>query len=144
MFYHFKIHKDPRGGFWAECVELEGCQTQGETMEELRANMPEALDVYLSEPRDSDVVFPLPKKMAARKNIEEAEATPRVAFAYLLRRERLKRHLTQKQVAEKMGYKSLYAYQKLQAAKSANPGLDTLRKIREVLPDFPFYRIFSR
>jgi antitoxin HicB len=143
MLYHFRVHKDSRGGYWAECVELDGCQTQGETMEELKGNMVEALDVYLAEPRDSNVVFPLPKKMAVRKNIVEVAALPRTAFAYLLRRERLKRHLTQKQVAQKMGYKSLFAYQKLEAPRSANPGLDTIEKIKEVLPEFPFNRIFG-
>jgi antitoxin HicB len=144
MLYHFKVHKDERGGYWAECVELDGCQTQGDTLDELKANMQEALDVYLSEPRESDVVFPLPKKVPARKNLVEVEATPRVAFAYLLRRERLKQRLTQKQVAARMGFKSLFAYQKLEAPKSANPGLDTLKKINEALPGFPFSRIFSR
>ncbi len=31
MKYHFKIHKEGKG-FWAECLELEGCITQGKTL----------------------------------------------------------------------------------------------------------------
>ena len=33
MEYHFKIHKE-KNGYWAECIELSGCNTQGDTLEE--------------------------------------------------------------------------------------------------------------
>jgi len=42
MYYHFKIHKEP-DGYWAECIELEGCVTQGDSLDELQKNMEEAL-----------------------------------------------------------------------------------------------------
>ena len=67
MFYHFKIHKDGRGGMWAECLELDGCRAQGDSTKELEKNMKEALDLFLSEPLDSDLVFPLPKKKQVKK-----------------------------------------------------------------------------
>lgn len=47
--YHFKIHKEDEG-YWAECIELNGCVTQGDTLEELHHNIREALQVYLQEP----------------------------------------------------------------------------------------------
>ena len=49
------IHKAEEGGFWAEVPALPGCVTQGETMEELRANLHEAVELWL-EAGDAEVV----------------------------------------------------------------------------------------
>ena len=59
MKYHFKIHKE-KDGFWAECLELPGCFTEGDTKEELFANMQDALNTYIEEPEDSKHLAPLP------------------------------------------------------------------------------------
>ena len=44
------VHKAEEGGFWAEVPSIPGCATQGETMEELRVNLREAIEGYLSVP----------------------------------------------------------------------------------------------
>jgi predicted RNase H-like HicB family nuclease len=41
------IHKADEGGFWAEVPALPGCATQGETIEELRTNLLEAIEAWL-------------------------------------------------------------------------------------------------
>ena len=41
------IHKAEEGGFWAEVPALPGCVTQGETREELEANLQEAIEGWL-------------------------------------------------------------------------------------------------
>jgi predicted RNase H-like HicB family nuclease len=41
------IHKAEEGGFWAEVPALPGCVTQGETMEELRTNLQDAMKLWL-------------------------------------------------------------------------------------------------
>lgn len=41
------IHDAEEGGFWAEVPALPGCVTQGETMEELEANLHEAIEAWL-------------------------------------------------------------------------------------------------
>ncbi len=41
------IHKAEEGGFWAEVPALPGCSTQGETEEEIRANLQEAIELWL-------------------------------------------------------------------------------------------------
>jgi predicted RNase H-like HicB family nuclease len=41
------IHKAEEGGFWAEVPALPGCITQGETMEELRTNLQDAIKLWL-------------------------------------------------------------------------------------------------
>ena len=36
------VHEAEEGGYWAEVPAIPGCVTQGETMEELMANVHEA------------------------------------------------------------------------------------------------------
>ena len=40
------IEKD-ECGYYAYCPELEGCQTQGDTLEEILGNIKEAAELYL-------------------------------------------------------------------------------------------------
>jgi len=42
------IHQAEEGGFWAEVPALPGCLTQGETLDELQANLREAIELWLS------------------------------------------------------------------------------------------------
>ncbi len=42
------IHEAEEGGYWAEVPSLPGCATQGETFEELLANIYEAVEGCLS------------------------------------------------------------------------------------------------
>ena len=41
------IHKAEEGGYWAEVPALPGCVSQGETMDDLRANIHEAIEGWL-------------------------------------------------------------------------------------------------
>ena len=38
------VHPAEEGGFWAEVPELPGCISQGETLDELQANVVEAIE----------------------------------------------------------------------------------------------------
>lgn len=42
------IHAAEEGGFWAEVPALPGCLTQAETMDELKANLRETIELWLS------------------------------------------------------------------------------------------------
>ncbi len=42
------IHQAEEGGYWAEVPAIPGCVTQGETFEELLANIYEAVEACLS------------------------------------------------------------------------------------------------
>ncbi len=46
------VHKAEEGGYWAEVPSIPGCATQGETIEELTANLREAIAGCLSVPVD--------------------------------------------------------------------------------------------
>jgi predicted RNase H-like HicB family nuclease len=47
---HYKINtiiEKDNFGYYAYCPELRGCQTQGDTLEEVLANIKEAIALYL-------------------------------------------------------------------------------------------------
>ena len=134
MRYHFKTHKNGRG-YWAECIELKGCKTQAESRAYLLENMTEVLNLYLEEPADSKTTFPLPKKRCFGRNIVTVPVDPKVALAFLLRRHRLTNGLTQMQVAERLGLRGLYSYQRLENSKTANPEFETIIRIKRAFPE---------
>jgi len=41
------VHEAEEGGYWAEVPAIQGCATQGETMEDLMANVREAIEACL-------------------------------------------------------------------------------------------------
>ena len=61
------IHEDESGGYWAEVPALPGCVTQGETLEELRANLLEAG----AEPADLDRIRTLFDDLERKRDIAE-------------------------------------------------------------------------
>ena len=56
--YAVVIHEDPEGGFWGEVPALPGCYSQGETINELKENIREAiagvLDVMREQGQEPD------------------------------------------------------------------------------------------
>lgn len=42
------VHEAEEGGYWAEVPAIPGCATQGETMDELIANLREAIEGALA------------------------------------------------------------------------------------------------
>ena len=143
MYYHFKITKEVRG-FSAICIELPGCITQASTRNELAVNMKDALDLYLDEPADSKMVFPLPKKRVGGKGVVEVMVGSKIAFAFALRRARLQKKLTQSEAAQLIGITgSLNNYQRLEDSRTANPVLETIVRIKRAFPDFPIEQVAS-
>jgi DNA-binding XRE family transcriptional regulator len=99
--------------------------------------------VYLSEPESSKIIFPLPqKKQSNSEDFVAVSVDPSVAFSFLLRRYRLQKKITLKEMAEKLKMKNLNTYVKLEKASSSNPELRTLAKIKSILSDFPINMIF--
>lgn len=48
MKIKFVVHDAEEGGFWAEVPSIPGCATQGDTMDELIANLREAIEGCLA------------------------------------------------------------------------------------------------
>jgi len=143
MFYQFKIHKENKG-YWAECVELDGCSTQADTMDKLVRNMENVLNLFLAEPEKSNHIFPLPKKTSkiTGKNIVQVQVHPSVAFSMLIRQTRIKAGLTLREMADILNYKNINSYVKLEKAETANPQLKTLANIKAHFSDFPVALLF--
>ena len=51
------VHTAKECGYWAEVPSIPGCAKQGETMEELRSNLREAIEGCLSFPVESPSVL---------------------------------------------------------------------------------------
>ena len=71
-----------------------------------------------------------------KDNVVKVKVDSQIAFAFYLRENRLKNNKTQKEMAEMLGFKHLYSYQRLESSKKANPELKTLEKLKEVFPEF--------
>jgi hypothetical protein len=66
------VHEAEEGGFWAEVPAIPGCASQGETMDELMANLHEAAQDRAASPsrkdsRDSGIRFELNDGRRARR-----------------------------------------------------------------------------
>ena len=135
MNYHFKIHKEGKG-FWAQCIEFEGCITQANNMKKLKINMQEALNLYIEEADDSEDLAALPdNSIKMRKNIVQVSVDPQVAFSFLVRFHRIKYGMTQREAAKKLGFPNIYSYQRLESRK-CNPRLETIALIKKLFPEF--------
>lgn len=135
MKYHFKVHKEGKV-FWAKCIELDGCYTQADSMNELNEMMQEALNLYISEPENSKDIAELPNdSIKTSKNVVAVPVDSEVAFAFLVRYHRIKNGMTQSEVAKKMGFENVNGYQRLER-KKCNPNLKTMSKIKAIFPEF--------
>ena len=65
MKFKVIIHEAEEGGYWAEVPAVPGCFSQGETLDEMLANIREAIECHLDAP--------LPKIMPERASVEEIE-----------------------------------------------------------------------
>jgi predicted RNase H-like HicB family nuclease len=54
------IEAAPEGGFWAICPEISGANGQGETIEETKTNLRQAIELIL-EDRKADILRGLPE-----------------------------------------------------------------------------------
>jgi predicted RNase H-like HicB family nuclease len=59
------VHPAAEGGYWAEVPALRGCYSQGETMEEMLANIREAIECWLDAPT--------PTELPGAAHVEEIE-----------------------------------------------------------------------
>jgi antitoxin HicB len=141
MKYHFKYFPDERGGFYAECIELEGCRTEADTLEELKKNIQDILNLYLDEKPKSKSLFPPPtKKEIKGRNIIAVNPDPDILLAQTLRMLRLQKKLTIEEVAKRMGYKNIWGYQKYESHK-ASPTFKTLVKLKKIYPKLDLNQI---
>ena len=64
------IEPAPEGGYWAICPEVPGANGQGETIEEAKKNLREAIELIL-EDRRQDILRGLPEDAIQEKIVIE-------------------------------------------------------------------------
>jgi predicted RNase H-like HicB family nuclease len=65
MKFKVIIHEAKEGGYWAEVPALPGCFSQGETLDEMRANIREAIECHLD--------VPIPPTISEGARVQEVE-----------------------------------------------------------------------
>ena len=141
MYYHFKIYEE-NSGFWAECIELNGCNSEGDTLAELKENLNEALYLYLDEPPGTNMTFPLPDdSVSETDDIISIPVDPKQALSILLRSYRISKRMTQASFQDKLGMKNRNSYVRLE--QNSNPSLETLNLLKTTFTDFPIDKVFS-
>lgn len=60
------IETDPSGGYWAICPEIPGANGQGETIEETKQSLRQAIELLI-EDRSADIMRGLPDNVIREK-----------------------------------------------------------------------------
>jgi len=55
MSYKISVIEKDEYGYYAYAPDLEGCQTQGETIDEVMANIKEAIELYLETLSEEEI-----------------------------------------------------------------------------------------
>ena len=50
--YTISVYEAEEGGYWAEVLDLPGCVAQAETLDALRAQLPDAIAAYIETKRE--------------------------------------------------------------------------------------------
>ncbi len=116
--------------YLVEFPGLQGCLTEGDTIEEAKYNAREALTGYLASLFERNLKIPEPSKIKG-KDIYYIEPEPEVSVPILLRKFRENRKLTQGDVAKVLGI-SYQSYQRLEKPGKSNPTLKTLERLARV------------
>lgn len=67
MEYNVVVHEAEEGGYWLEVPALEGCFTQGETIEEILENAKEAISLYLEGLAEIGAEIPKDENVMVRR-----------------------------------------------------------------------------
>ena len=58
-----KIDDESGHYFWGRILELDGCQSTGDTLEELYESLDEAMEGYIEVKLQNNMIIPLPKEV---------------------------------------------------------------------------------
>lgn len=132
MYYTAKVVKLNHKNYLVQFPDLDGCLTEGDTLQEALLNAKEALNGWLAASCDRDLKIPEPKFNKTGKNYYQIPIDIKIEFVIKLRRIRKKRGISQAEVARLLGI-SQQAYAKFESPDTTNPSLDTIQKLADVL-----------
>ncbi len=128
--YQAKILKEKKT-YSVVFPDLPGCCSMGGTLKEAKKMASDALSLYLEEARDSHWKLPKAKHRKSR-NYYWIQPHFNVAIALLIRQARIRNHLTQAELASRMGM-TTQQFQKLETPGKSNPTVKTLMALSEAL-----------
>jgi predicted RNase H-like HicB family nuclease len=74
MLFTVLVHEDVDGGYWGECLELPGCISQGDTLDEMDFNIREAIEVVLEVKLEDGEDL---SNLQPKPSVADDEANPR-------------------------------------------------------------------
>lgn len=128
MQFVAKLTKEEVGGYSVEFPDLDGCFTEGDSLEEALKNAKEALELTLMDVFDGEPVPVSKTKANEKKGFYAIDVSPAMSVAMTVLEARGKR--SQREMANIMGMR-LQAYQRLENPKS-NLSLKMLQRIADV------------
>ncbi len=129
--YPAKFEPAEEGGFIVEFPDLEGCLTEGDTLEEAKEMAQDALTGWLDVMYEMNGNIPSPSQIEG-ENIYYIAPDSDVAIPILIKQLRQSKGLTQKQISEAIGIK-YQAYQRFENPRTFNATVKTLKRISSVL-----------
>jgi antitoxin HicB len=125
------IYSEKDNCWYVESPEFySGILTYGDTLEHAKKMAIEAVSGLLESYLEHGDNFTIPT-MPDLPDWYQIEPEPKLAFVLWLRSTRKSRNMTLADVAQKMGVKD-QVYQKLENPKTANPTLNTLKKLEQI------------
>ena len=132
MKYHFRITKED-DGFSTSCVEIPGIRTEADTMEQLVENIHEVYELWFNDVSGYDDI-PGPEEREERTDEIAVEVPVDIAFRLTLYWYRKDNHMTQREIAARLGYQHLRAYQKIECGESV-PTLKVVDRYLHAIPE---------
>jgi len=129
MKYYARIKKCGDREYLVDFPELSGCLTEEKSIKQAKENAKEALNGWLAASCDHELNIPDPVTRKSRNYYAIPVDLP-LAFAIYLRKFRMKRSISQAEVAKKLGI-TQQAYAKLESPEKANLSLKTIQKLLE-------------
>lgn len=74
--YTAAVYEAEEGGFWAEVLDLPGCVAQGETLQELQAALPDAIEAWEETQKETGEI--LPRRVSTMTILTEAADDERI------------------------------------------------------------------
>lgn len=127
MNYTAKLTKEKDGGYSVSFPDLDGCFTQGDTLEEALENAREAMELTLEDVFDGEPLPASKTKANESKGLYRIEVDPELSVALQVAAARGK--VPQTAIAQKMGM-TKQAYQRLES-RNANLSVKMLKRIAQ-------------
>jgi predicted RNase H-like HicB family nuclease/DNA-binding XRE family transcriptional regulator len=130
MKYFAKIEKKGRR-YLVSFPDLPGCNTYGRTKAEALDNASEALEGYLESTYDRSCNIPDPTEKKGKKYIP-IKVPAQIAIPIIIRKARLKKHLSQQEMARKLEI-TFQTYQRIESLQRCNPTINTIERVSKAL-----------